>query len=140
MSFISEWWENAKAIGEGILDVFATIGEVLITAIFAIGYVIFKITEHLYQWIDGIIDKIEGRGTVTMVPPKDTEEFLKTLSDKGKTTLAPYTPGKKRSLMVATDANGKVKVAQVSETDKGYEKSIQDAFDKGHVVEQPVVG
>jgi hypothetical protein len=138
MSFISECWENAKAIGKGILDVFATIGEVLITAIFAIGYVIFEIVKHLYEWIDSIADKLQGNGDVVMVPPKDTEEFIQNLRERGKTTLPPYKPGTKRTLLVGSDSNGKVKVGQVASTEKGFEKPIQDAFDKGNLVEQPI--
>lgn len=138
MGFWSEIWDNAKAIGEGIVDVFSAVGEVLITAIFAIGYVIFKIAEHLYEWIDSIVDKLQGKGDVTMVPPEDTEEFIKNLRDRGKTTLPAYKPGTKRTLLVGSDSNGKVKVGQVASTEKGFEKPIQDAFDKGNLVEQPI--
>ena len=140
MAFWTEILATAMKVKDSFISVLTTIGEVLLNVIFSIGHTIFEIAKHLYQWIDGIIDKVQGKGTVIMVPPKDTEEFLKTLKDRGKTTLPSYTPGKKRSLMVASDANGTVKVAQVASTDKGFEKTIQDSFDKGDLVEQPIEG
>ena len=49
MGFWNNAWSAAKAIGKGVIDVFIGIGEVLILAIYAIGYVIFSIIEHLYN-------------------------------------------------------------------------------------------
>lgn len=139
MGFWSDAWDAAKAIGQGVVDVFVGITAVLIMTVFAIGYAIFSIIEHLYDWIDKMVDKIGSKlkGT-TMVPPTETEEFIKGLRDKGKTTLPPYKPGVKRSLLVAHDSDGKVVAAQVASTEKGFESTIDEAFKKGHLVEQPV--
>lgn len=139
MGFWSDAWNAAKTIGKGVVDVFVGITAVLILTIYAIGYAIFSIFEHLYDWIDKMVDKVGSKlkGT-TMVPPTETEEFIKGLRDKGKTTLPPYKPGVKRSLLVAHDSNGKVVAAQVASTEKGFDSTINEAFKKGHLVEQPV--
>lgn len=139
MGFWSDAWDAAKTIGKGVVDVFVGITAVLILTIYAIGYAIFSIFEHLYDWIDKMVDKVRSKlkGT-TMVPPTETEEFIKGLRDKGKTTLPPYKPGVKRSLLVAHDSNGKVVAAQVASTEKGFDSTINEAFKKGHLVEQPV--
>ncbi|MDO4180911.1 MAG: hypothetical protein Q4D36_06435 [Bacteroidales bacterium] len=139
MGFWSDAWDAAKTIGKGVVDVFVGITAVLILTIYAIGYAIFSIFEHLYDWIDKMVDKVGSKlkGT-TMVPPTETEEFIKGLRDKGKTTLPPYKPGVKRSLLVAHDSNGKVVAAQVASTEKGFDSTINEAFKKGHLVEQPV--
>lgn len=90
MGFWSDAWDAAKTIGKGVVDVFVGITAVLILTIYAIGYAIFSIFEHLYDWIDKMVDKVGSKlkGT-TMVPPTETEEFIKGLRDKGKTTLPP---------------------------------------------------
>lgn len=139
MGFWSDAWDAAKTIGKGVVNVFVGITAVLILTIYAIGYAIFSIFEHLYDWIDKMVDKVGSKlkGT-TMVPPTETEEFIKGLRDKGKTTLPPYKPGVKRSLLVAHDSNGKVVAAQVASTEKGFDSTINEAFKKGHLVEQPV--
>lgn len=140
MGFWSDAWNTAKAIGQGVVDVFVGIVNVLVLTVWAIGYVIFSIFEHLYSWIDETIEKvkIKLKGT-TMVPPEDTEQFIRDLNNnKGKTTLPPYKPGVKRSLVVANDTSGKVVRAQVVSTDSGWEKAIDDAFKKGNLVDQPV--
>lgn len=139
MGFWSDAWDAAKSVGKGIVDVFVGIAEVLILTVFAIGYAIFSIFEHLYNWIDGMIEKLGSKfkGTV-MVPPADTEEFLKGLGDRGVKKLPPYTPGVKRTLLVAEDSNGKVLSAQVASTERGFEGTIEDAFKQGHLVEQPI--
>lgn len=139
MGFWSEAWETAKSIGEGVLDVFVGICEVLISVVWAIGKVIFSIAKHLYNWIDRMIEKIGNKiaGT-TMVPPKETEEFLKGLRDKGKTTLPPYKPGVQRSILIAHDAEGKILVAQPTSTESGFDAAIDEAFKKGNLVEQPI--
>lgn len=139
MGFWSDAWDAAKTIGKGVVGVFVGITAVLILTIYAIGYAIFSIFEHLYDWIDKMVDKVGSKlkGT-TMVPPTETEEFIKGLRDKGKTTLPPYKPGVKRSLLVAHDSNGKVVAAQVASTEKGFDSTINEAFKKGHLVEQPV--
>lgn len=139
MGFWSDAWDAAKTIGKGVVDVFVGITAVLILTIYAIGYAIFSIFEHLYDWIDKMVDKVGSKlkGT-TMVPPTETEEFIKGLRDKGKTTLPPYKPGVKRSLLVAHDSNGKVVAAQVASTEKGFDSTINEAFKKGHLVELPV--
>lgn len=139
MGFWSDAWDAAKTIGKGVVDVFVGITAVLILTIYAIGYAIFSIFEHLYDWIDKMVDKVGSILTgTTMVPPTETEEFVKGLRDKGKTTLPPYKPGVKRSLLVAHDSNGKVVAAQVASTEKGFDSTINEAFKKGHLVEQPV--
>jgi len=141
MGFWSSAWNAAKAIGKGVANVFVGIVSVLVLTVWAIGYVIFSIFEHLYDWIDNTIEWVKDKckiGGTTMVPPEDTEEFIKGLKDKGVTTLPPYQPGTKRTLMVAHDTNGKVVRAQVASTQSGFEKQIQDAFTKGDLVEQPV--
>lgn len=139
MGFWSNAWQAAKQVGKGIGQVFIGIAEVLILTVYAIGYVIFSIVEHLYNWIDGIIEKhgSKVKGTV-MVPPEETEKFIKELRDKGKTTLPPYKPGVKRTLLVAEEGNGKVVAAQPASTDKGFDAKIEEAFKKGHLVEQPI--
>lgn len=138
MGFWSDAWDAAKAIGQGVVDVFVGITAVLIMTIYAIGYAIFSIFEHLYDWIDKMVERFGNKvSTVTMVPPADTEIFINDLRNKGKTTLPPY-PAGKRSLIIAQDKNGKVTVGQVGETDRGFESKIEDAFKKGHLVEQPV--
>lgn len=140
MGFWSKAWDAAKAVGKGVLDVFTGIIAVLVLTVWAIGYVIFSIVDHLFSWIDDIIDKIktEIKG-VQMVPPKDTEIFIKNLNEnKGTTVLHPYKPGVKRSLLVATGEDGKVKSAQVVSTNSGFESTIENAFNKGNIVEQPI--
>lgn len=139
MGFWNNAWSAAKAIGKGVIDVFIGIGEVLILAIYAIGYVIFSIIEHLYNWIDGIIEKHRNKkiNKTIMVPPAETEEFIKGLRDKGKTTLPPYKPGVKRTLLVAEDS-GTVVVGQVASTERGFDDNIEEAFKKGYLVEQPI--
>ncbi len=140
MAFWTEIWTAAMQVKDSFISVMKTIGEVLIDAIFAIGRKIFEIVTHLYQWIDEFIDRgqLKRGDETTMVPPKDTEEFIKSLRDRGRTTLPPYTPGTKRSLIVGSDANGTVKVAQISSTESGFESKIQDSFDKGNLVVTPI--
>lgn len=139
MGFWNNAWNAAKAIGKGVVDVFVGIVSVLVLTIWAIGYAIFSIVEHLYSWIDETVEKVKTKvkGT-TMVPPEDTEIFISDLNRKGKTTLPAYKPGTKRSLMVATDKSGKVVRAQVVETNSGWEDAIDKAFKKGDLVEQPI--
>lgn len=140
MGFWSDAWNTAKAIGQGVVDVFVGIVSVLVLTVWAIGCVIFSIFEHLYSWIDETIENVKTklRGT-TMVPPEDTEKFISDLNNnKGKTTLPPYKPGVKRSLVVAHNTSGKVVRAQVVSTDSGWEKAIDDAFKKGNLVDQPI--
>ena len=140
MAFWTEIWTAAMQVKDSFLGVLQTIGEVLIDAIYSIGRKIFEIVKHLYQWIDEFIDRgqLKRGDETTMVPPKDTEEFIKSLRDRGRTTLPPYTPGTKRSLIVGSDANGKVKVAQISSTEDRFEQKIQDSFDKGKLVVTPI--
>ena len=52
MGFWSETWDAAKSIGKGIADVFVGVVAVLVLTIWAIGYVVFSIFDHLYDWID----------------------------------------------------------------------------------------
>lgn len=140
MGFWSAAWDAAKTVGQGVKDVFVGIGSVIMLTIYAIGYVIFSIIEHLYNWIDKQIEKFGSKvkGT-TMVPPEETEKFIKELNEKkGTTTLPPYKPGVKRSILVAHDENGKVLTAQVTSTEKGFDGAINEAFNKGNLVEQPV--
>lgn len=138
MAFWTEIWTAAMQVKDSFLGLLKSIGEVLIDWIYSIGREIFKIVQHLFDWIDEFASKYNLKGgKVIMVPPKDTEEFLTSLKDRGKTTLPAYTPGTKRTLIVANDANGKIKVAQVGESG-GYENTIQDSFDKGALVEQPI--
>lgn len=140
MGFWSDAWDAAKTVGKGVFDVFVGITAVLVLTVFAIGYVIFSISEHLYKWIDGMVEKLGNKmkGTV-MVPPEDTEEFIKGLGDRGVKKLPPYKPGVKRTLLVAEDESGKVLSAQVASTERGFEDAIEDAFKQGHIVEQPVM-
>jgi hypothetical protein len=140
MAFWTEIWTAAMQVKDSFLGVLQTIGEVLIDAIYSIGRKIFEIVKHLYQWIDEFTTrgKLKSGDETTMVPPKDTEVFIKSLRDRGRTTLPPYTPGTKRSLIVGSDANGKVKVAQISSTEDGFEQKIQDSFDKGKLVVTPI--
>lgn len=139
MGFWSNAWDTAKAIGQGVVDVFVGIVSVLVLIVWSIGYIIFSIFEHLYTWIDETIEKVSTKlkGT-TMVPPEDTEKFIEGLNDKGKTTLPSYKPGLKRSLMIANDTSGKIVRAQVVSTNSGWEKAIEEAFNKGNLVEQPI--
>lgn len=141
MGFWSSAWNAAKAVGNGVVNVFVGIVSVLVLTVWAIGYAIFSIFEHLYSWIDDTIEWVKDKckiGGTTMVPPDDTEKFIKGLNDRGVTKLPTYTPGTKRTLMVAHDTNGKVVRAQVASTQSGFEKQIEDAFKKGDLVEQPV--
>lgn len=139
MGFWSNVWNAAKTIGQGVVDVFAGITAVLILTIYAIGDAIFTVVKHLYDWIDDMFDKNGGDlSGVTMVPPKDTEEFISGLRNKGYTTLPPHKPGTKRSLLVAYGKDGKVTVAQVTSTNKGFDRTIDEAFKQGHLVEQPI--
>lgn len=141
MGFWSEVWDTAKSLGKGVVDVFVGVISVLVLTIWAIGYVIFSIFDHLYDWIDNTIEWVKDKfkiGSTTMVPPEETEKFIAGLNNSGKTTLPPYKPGTKRTLMVAHDTNGKVVRAQVASTTKGFEEQIQAAFDRGDLIEQPV--
>lgn len=139
MGFLSNAWEAAKQVGKGLGQVFIGIGEALVLIVYAIGYVLFTIVEHLYNWIDGVIEKFGNKvSTTTMLSPEDTEEFITTLRNKGKTTLPEYTPGVNRSIMSAHDSNGKVIYSQVTSTEKGFEPRIAEAFKKGHIIEQPI--
>ena len=139
MGFWSSAWNAAKAVGKGVVDVFTGVIAVMVLTVWAIGYVIFSIFDHLFSWIDDVIEKVKTKlKGVQMVPPEDTEKFIKELNNKGKTTLPHYTPGVKRSLLVATGEDGKVKRAQVVSTDKGFESIIENAFNRGDIVEQPI--
>lgn len=139
MGFWEKTWEAAKAIGKGVKDVFVGIVAVLVLTVYAIGYVIFTIAEHLYNWIDQLFESGDTNvNGVTMVDPIETEKFIKSLGDKKTTQLPPYTPNTKRTMLVAHDKNGKVTKAQIASTDKGFEAKIEEAFKKGHLVEQPV--
>lgn len=139
MGIWSDAWDAAKAVGKGVLDVFVGITAVLVLTVLAIGYVLFTIGEHLYNWIDSLLEKLGNKmkGTV-MVPPEDTEVFIKGLGDRGVKKLPPYKPGVKRTLLVAEDANGKVLKAQIASTERGFEDAIDEAFKQGRLVEQPV--
>ena len=140
MGFWTTAWNAAKTVGKGVVDVFVGVAAVLISVVYAIGYAIFSIIDHLYTWIDGILEKhgSKVKGT-TMVPPDATEGFINDLKSKGHTTtLAPYKPGVKRSLLVAHDEKGKVIAAQVTSTEKGFDRTIEDAFKQGNLVEQPI--
>lgn len=139
MGFWTSAWNAAKAVGRGVADVFIGITAVLILVVYAIGYVIFTIVDHLYDWIDEKLEKFGNKLTgTTMVPPEDTEEFIKKLREQKKTTLPAYKPGTKRTLLVGHDSNGKVLVAQPASTEKGFDKAIDEAFRQGHLVEQPI--
>ena len=61
MGFWSDAWDAAKAIGQGVVDVFVGITAVLILTIYAIGYVLFSIIDHLYDWIDKMVDKVGSK-------------------------------------------------------------------------------
>lgn len=140
MGFWQDVWSAAKAVGKGVKDVFVGILEVMVLTVYAIGYVLFTIAEHLYNWIDGLFDSNVTSTTtgVTLVPEDETEKFIKGLNSNGKTVLPGYTPKVKRTLIVAHDENNKVVKAQVASTTKGFESRIQEAFNKGHLVEQPI--
>lgn len=138
MGFWSKAWSAAKAVGKGVVDVFIGITEVLLLTVWAIGYVIFSVLDHLYSWIDRVIENVKTKlKGVQMVPPQDTEEFIKELNNKNKTTLPPYKPGVKRSLLIATGVNGKVACAQIVSAG-GFESTIDNAFKRGDIVDQPI--
>lgn len=138
MGYWSEAWEAAKAIGRGITDVFVGIASVLVLVVWAIGYAIFSVVDHLYKWIDKTIERIKKYFTSTvMLSPDETEKFINTLPSDKRKKLKPYTPNVKRSVMAAMDGN-KVVSAQIVSTTKGFDDTIQDAFDRGEFVEQPI--
>ena len=138
MGYWSEAWEAAKAIGRGITDVFVGIASVLVLVVWAIGYAIFSVVDHLYKWIDKTIERIKKYFTSTvMLSPDETEKFINTLPSDKRKKLKPYTPNVKRSVMAAMDGN-KVVAAQIVSTTKGFDDTIQDAFDRGEIVEQPI--
>lgn len=138
MGFWSEAWEAAKAIGRGITDVFVGIASVLVLVVWAIGYAIFSVVDHLYKWIDKTIERIKKYFTSTvMLSPDETEIFINTLPSDKRKELEPYKPNVKRSVMAAMDGN-KVVSAQIVSTTKGFDDTIQDAFDRGEIVEQPI--
>lgn len=138
MGYWSEAWEAAKAIGRGITDVFVGIASVLVLVVWAIGYAIFSVVDHLYKWIDKTIERIKKYFTSTvMLSPDETEKFINTLPSDKRKKLKPYTPNVKRSVMAAMDGN-KVVSAQIVSTTKGFDDTIQDAFDRGEIVEQPI--
>lgn len=138
MGFWSEAWEAAKAIGKGITDVFVGIASVLVLVVWAIGYAIFSVVDHLYKWIDKTIERIKKYFTSTvMLSPDETEKFINTLPSDKRKKLEPYKPNVKRSVMAAMDGN-KVVSAQIVSTTKGFDDTIQDAFDRGEIVEQPI--
>ena len=138
MGYLSEAWEAAKAIGRGITDVFVGIASVLVLVVWAIGYAIFSVVDHLYKWIDKTIERIKKYFTSTvMLSPDETEKFINTLPSDKRKKLKPYTPNVKRSVMAAMDGN-KVVSAQIVSTTKGFDDTIQDAFDRGEIVEQPI--
>ena len=138
MGYWSEAWEAAKAIGRGITDVFVGIASVLVLVVWAIGYAIFSVVDHLYKWIDKTIERIKKYFTRTvMLSPDETEKFINTLPSDKRKKLKPHTPNVKRSVMAAMDGN-KVVSAQIVSTTKGFDDTIQDAFDRGEIVEQPI--
>lgn len=138
MGYWSEAWEAAKAIGRGITDVFVGIASVLVLVVWAIGYAIFSVVDHLYKWIDKTIERIKKYFTSTvMLSPDETEKFINTLPSDKRKKLKPYPPNVKRSVMAAMDGN-KVVSAQIVSTTKGFDDTIQDAFDRGEIVEQPI--
>lgn len=139
MGFWSEAWDAAKSIGRGIADVFVGVVAVLVLTIWAIGYVIFSIFDHLYDWIDETIEKVKKKiKSVIMIDTEETEKFISGLPVDKRRTLPPYKPGTKRSLIAATDENNKVVHAQITSTTKGFDDIIEDAFRRGEIVEQPV--
>lgn len=139
MGFWSETWEAAKSIGSGISDVFVGIGSVLILVVWAIGYAIFSVVDHLYTWIDKTIERIKKYFTSTvMLPPEETENYIKTLSPDKRKKLEPYKPNVKRTILAAMDGD-KVVSAQIVSTTQGFDDTIQEAFDRGEIVEQPIV-
>lgn len=139
MGFWSDAWDAAKLIGKGIADVFVGIVAVLVLTIWAIGYVIFSVFDHLYDWIDRTIEKVKKKiKSVIMVGTKDTEKFIDTLPRDKRTILPGYAPGTKRSLIAAVDENQKVVHAQITSTTKGFDDIIEDAFSRGEMVEQPI--
>lgn len=139
MGFWSETWEAAKSIGRGITDVFVGIVSVLVLVVWAIGYVIFSVVDHLYTWIDKTIEKIKKIfSTTVMLSPDETERVIKNLPADKRKKLAPYAPNVKRTVMAAMDGN-KVVSAQIASTTKGFDDTIQEAFDRGEIVEQPIV-
>lgn len=138
MGFLSETWEAAKSIGRGITDVFVGIASVLVLAVWAIGYAIFSVVDHLYTWIDETIEKIKKYFTSTvMLSPDETEKFINTLPPDKRKRLGPHKPNVKRTMMAAMDGN-KVVSAQIASTTKGFDDIIQEAFDRGEIVEQPI--
>jgi len=140
MGFWSSLWDAAKSVGEGIVDVFVGIAAVLVLTVWAIGYVIFSIFEHLYSWIDQTIEKVKVKlSGVTMVPPEDTEKFVEEWNrTHPKSVLPKYKPGTKRSMMAASNINNKIVSAQIVSTTRGFEHAIEEAFRKGNLVEQPI--
>lgn len=73
-----------------------------------------------------------------MLSPDETETFISTLPSDKRKTLEPYKPNVKRTVMAAMDGN-KVVSAQIASTTKGFDDTIQEAFDRGEIVEQPIV-
>lgn len=141
MGFWSDVWDSAKVIGKGIADVFLGIAEVLVLTVYAIVDTIFTITEHLYDWIDGVINQGKDISSTVLFSPEDTERFLKTLEEngKGRKVLKPYDSKSRKSMVVATGKNKKVTHAQLTTSAKGYDKDIEEAWDEGLLVEVPVI-
>ena len=137
MGFWSEAWDRAKSVGRGVADVFVGVVAVLVLTVYAIGVAIFSIVKHLYAWIDKLVSKFKCRkGTAIILPPKETGEFLNGLKNE-RAVLPDYTPNS--SLLVATNDKGEVITAQVASPDEGYERTIDEFFKKGMIVEQPFV-
>ena len=140
MGFWSDLLDSAKTVGKGIADVFCGIVEVLVLTVYAIVDTIFTITEHLYDWIDGVIEQGKDVGSTLLLSESDTGEFLNWLETSGKKTktLVPYDRKSRKSLLVALDKNKNVTHAQITTSAKGYDEDIEEAWNEGLLVEVPV--
>lgn len=92
---------------------------------------------HLYTWIDNIIKKYRRITSVVVLPPKETQDIIDSIPKNQRTILDEYDPFAKKTTMVALDGN-EVVYAQMASTTKGFDSTIQESFDKGKIIEQPI--
>lgn len=97
---------------------------------------LFSIEEHLYTWIDTVLQEInQPLKAVYLVPPEITEIFVQeNFTGAFKNYLETQ---EKRILIIALGTDEEAKRVQIVNT-IGFEAIIEEAFNKNHIVEQPI--
>ena len=97
---------------------------------------LFSIEEHLYTWIDTVLQEInQPLKAVYLVPPEITEILVQeNFTGAFKNYLETQ---EKRILLIALGTDEETKCVQIVNT-RGFEGIIEEAFNKNNIVEQPI--